>query len=194
MLDIETLGTGDNAAIVQIGAVLFDPLGVPEIVNANYVGGVISAPGTGYRANVNVRQQVSEGLCDWDTIAWWMTKTTDEARRRVFAGDRVNLYDALQGLTKFLGSWGQPAAYVWSDVDFDIRLLRQAYNRMGLDCPFSANSSPFRGLRDYRTIRAVGTVLGMAPPMFVGTPHDALDDAYHQATHTAAILRRLAGL
>jgi len=197
MFDIETLGTADDAPIVQIGAVLFNPFA--ELVDgsgaaAGQGGGIVSAPGTEF----NVPVEFDAAGADTDTLLWWFAQG-QQAQQRVFGRDlkRWRLADALVQLGSWSLSWGQPVDFWWSDMDFDLRMLRAAWARDVDDayvmcpCPFNTNR---RGVRDCRTMRAVGQMLGVEPPLFVGVEHDALDDAHHQATEVSNILRRISEL
>lgn len=195
--DIETLGGKDGAPIVQIGAVLFSPWGSPSDFGGGIAGapevGVISAPGTEFRRNVKLTDNDMQSAT-WATVQWWMTQTSDEARRRVFAEpERSPIRDALIAFKEWKMSWGVVPTYWWSDMDFDLRLMRQAYekNYMATACPFGSDEGPHRGVRDFRTLRWIGKALGVEQAPRVGVEHDALDDAYHQAYYVIKVLRAL---
>ena len=59
MLDLETLGTSSNAAIIVVGAIFFDPktgkTGVPFYQ-------IVKGP------------QDNNGIIDADTVLWWMAQ------------------------------------------------------------------------------------------------------------------------
>ena len=66
MLDLETMGTGPNAAITAIGAVKFDP-DKGEIVETFYF-------------KVNLESSVKQGgVIDASTVIWWLGQN-EEAR------------------------------------------------------------------------------------------------------------------
>jgi len=208
LFDLETIGGRDGAPIVQIGAVLFSPWGQPSDFDSSHKDllpadarpsavllpgdGVISAPGAEFRENVFV---CNEDLvaADWSTIRWWLTRTSDEARRRVFADDGRSkmLGTVLREFAFWCNSWGEAPTYWWSDMDFDLRLMRQAWAGMGIPCPFGTDGGPHRGVRDYRTLRWIGKALGIEQAPRVGVEHDALDDAYHQTYYAIRVLRHL---
>lgn len=198
LFDIETIGSRDGAPIVQLGAVLFSPFGSPvdfdqRAVEVEGGQGVISAPGSEFRMNVQVSSDALH-FADWATIKWWLLNTTDEARRRVFAEpERERLRDVLLKFATWSWGWGAQPTYWWSDMDFDLRLVRQAYRMEGEAdaCPFGSDGGPHRGVRDYRTLRWLGKSLGVEQAPRVGVEHDALDDAHHQAGYVIAVLRRL---
>lgn len=190
MVDLETLGTGDCAPIVQVGAVLFSPWGSPSDFAAGAHDaapgeGVVSAPGHEFEAKVELPTVV-----DPDTLRWWLVKAGRDAQLRVFSedlDDREELKDVLEALDAWSKSWGAEPKYWWGACDFDTRLLRQHRARLGLQHLDPKYSSA----RDYRTLRMVGKLLGVEEPPFVGVKHDALDDAMHQALHAVRILRTI---
>lgn len=198
MYDIETIGGRDGAPIVQLGAVMFSPwgstmdFGWPRLDGSEDVG-VISSDSTAFRANVRLTDQDLQ-TADWSTIEWWLTRPSELARRRVFAEpERIPLRGVLAQFADWVQSWGRNPKYWWSDLDFDCRLMRQAYDsvHMGDRCPFGTNNGPHRGVRDYRTLRWIGKSLGIEAAPRVGVDHDALDDAYNQAYYAIKVLRHL---
>ena len=196
MFDIETLGSANEAPIVQIGAVLFNPFA--EMVDgsgrgAGQGGGIISAPGTEFNRHVDFELDGAKQ----STLLWWFAQG-QQAQQRVFGRDlpRAAARDVLVNFAGWATTWGKPVDFWWSDMDFDLRMLRAAWARELGDpcwpCPFGSEDGPHRGVRDCRTMRAVGKLLGVEEVPFVGVEHDALDDAHHQAVETSNILRALA--
>jgi hypothetical protein len=200
LYDIETIGCRDGAPIVQLGAVLFSPWGDPADFGGVGRGvcdplgvGVISSPEGAFRMNVALGSDALH-FADWSTIQWWLTKPEQQARLRVFAEpERSPIRDVLHQFAMWVRSWGVEPLYWWSDLDFDCRLVRQAYSMEGLAslCPFGSNDGPNRGVRDYRTLRWIGKSLGVEQAPRVGVEHDALDDAFHQAYYAIKVLRHL---
>ncbi len=175
MLDIETLGTEDGAAIIQVGAVRFDLYG----------SGAIS-PDT-FSCHVHW-DSVNFGKIEPDTLQWWLQQDAD-VRSRVFAqGDAIALRACLRSLDAWVTRGGELLT-VWScPPNFDLRLLRQAYERCDMVYRF-----PFWKERDMRTVREV---FGMRAdrPEFEGDKHDALDDARFQAQYLMNIVRCVNGM
>lgn len=173
MVDLETLSTGDNAAIVQIAACMFDP--EEEL---------ISSPEGSFARYVRLDSK-NLGEIDGETLSWWL-KGDPAAMRRVFhQGPRITLNIALTHLRTWL-ELEEPDYYWANSPNFDLRILRQAYERCNKQYPI-----PFRKERDFRTLKAIGRRLGIEAPPFVGVPHDALDDCFHQANHAIMVLREL---
>jgi hypothetical protein len=74
MLDLETMGTSPNAAIVAIGAVKFDP-GTGEL-------------GGRFYQVVDLASSVAAGcVIDPDTVLWWMRQSPEA--RAMFDAPRV---------------------------------------------------------------------------------------------------------
>lgn len=169
MLDLETLGTGDNAAIIQIGAVRFGTAGLKPDNFARQVDW--NAPHFG-----NIEP---------DTLQWWLEQDP-VARTAVFSQANVrSLRDCLIDLDAWIAAQG-PFRHIWAcPPNFDLRLLRQACARCGVVYPF-----PFWKERDFRTIRSTVGVPGDVPK-FLGIKHHALDDARFQAEHLINILKRI---
>ena len=172
MLDIETLGTEDHAAIVQIGAVRFDI----------YSAGIIGPDQFSCQVDWD---SANFGKIEPGTLQWWLTQDADVRNRVFHQGGAVSLPRALAGLDKWVSDGGQMISCWTCPPNFDARLLRQAYLRCKMPYRF-----PFYKERDMRTIRETfGTIHDK--PEFVGDKHDALDDARHQAQWLINILRRI---
>jgi exodeoxyribonuclease VIII len=166
MVDLETLGNGNNSVIISIGAVKFDVLtGVSE--DTFYVV-------------VDPSSCVATGLeMDASTVVWWMSQTEDA--RAVFNDQtRVTLEEALQRFS----AWYPEGAALWGNgASFDNTILANAYRKVGVEQPWK-----FWDDRCYRTLK------NMSPPLFhqrMGTHHNALDDAIFQAEHAVKILDAL---
>ena len=168
MLDIETFGKSNEAAIVAIGAVKFTP-------EHQHIG-------ERFYVVVNPRSAECFGKMDADTVLWWMSKERTAARETMLATDMVDLPSALEAFAMWYGSddklpiWGNGAT-------FDNVVVKNAYEKCGMELPWSYNAD-----RCYRTIRALGHDV---PFTSVGTYHNAVDDATTQALHLMKIARRL---
>ena len=176
MIDLETMGTNTNAPIVVIGAVFFDPQ-TGEIGPVFYI--VISltdAMNTG-------------AVPDGGTIEWWL-KQSSEARAAILT-DQVKLKDALSRFREFINEYSdEKFVQVWSNgATFDNAILRTSYERLDIPCPWRYHND-----RDVRTIVELGKTIGFDARTtipFEGVPHNALDDARHQAKYVSAIWQKL---
>jgi hypothetical protein len=169
MVDLETMGTGPDAAIIAIGAVEFDP--------------VAGDTGETFYEVVSLESSVQGGgVIDPSTVIWWLGQSED-ARSAVRA-EGVHINIALIRFAEWLGRraladdlrlWGNGAG-------FDNVVLEAAYRRGLRHCPWH-----FWNNRCYRTMK------GMYPDVRAvrsGTHHNALDDAMTQAQHLIAIMQR----
>lgn len=166
MLDLETMSTLPNAAIVAIGAVAFD-LRKSELGNVFYS-----------RVSLNSAIE-SDGHMDPDTVKWWL-RQNDKARAEI-SQDGPTLEEALSGFKAWLEDntdtntvriWGNGAA-------FDNVILASAYRSIAMDPPWR-----FWNDRCYRTIKAMDPTV-KSPK--IGVSHHALDDARRQAQHMLMI-------
>ncbi|KQC24272.1 exonuclease [Escherichia coli] len=172
-VDLETMGTNPDAPINSIGGKFFDPatgeMG-PEFSKA-------------------IDLETSGGIIDRKTIKWW-AKRSREAQSAIFT-DEISLDVALRLFIEFIEkNSGGCFVQVWGNgANFDNVILRRSYERQGIPCPWLYYND-----RDVRTIVELGNAIGfdvrMAIP-FEGVPHNALDDARHQAKQVSAIWQRL---
>jgi len=160
MIDLETLATSTDAAILTIGAVKFDPFGrelkEPDM-DSFYC-----------RVDLDSCHELGLAVND-DTIAWWANQSK-EAKEEAFGEDnRIHIKDAFEQLYKFC--WG--AKRVWSNgAAFDVPICETVYKRIGKAIPWS-----FWQVRDVRTAFDLG-INPIRPPV---TAHHALEDAWNQA-------------
>lgn len=164
MLDIETLGTGRDAAIVSIGACRFDPT-TGEI---------------GATFHKKIKFDNAIGSIDAKTVLWWFEQE-DEARKALLEGTRYDIDYALSEFRKFCGD--SELEGLWSNgPTFDEMIMRDAYARRNQYWPVS-----FRTSRCVRTLSMLGRDLGIEYPKFEGVKHDALADAIAQAKFVSKI-------
>lgn len=161
-IDIETLSTRFDAAVLSIGAVPF-----------NRKTGKI---GTGYYAEIDIDESIKHGHVMGSTLAWWADQ--DAKARRVFSkqGTKRTMYDALQGLSDLIRQAHAPC--VWGHgATFDITILEHAYLRGG------NGLIPWWKYTNIRDVRTIIDAAGVDPYKMArkGTHHNALDDAAFQA-------------
>lgn len=175
MIDLETLSTRSDAAIISIGAVWFNAttqeVGHPWHVRIDMAGSIRSG-----------------GHADGDTVRWWL-RQSDAARASITEGCGNGIDDALQGLALYLrGVAPQKELCVWGNgADFDLPILASAYARASRALPWRYYNG-----RCLRTLRKL--LPHVEAPPFDGTPHNAAHDAHHQALHAIALLREVARL
>lgn len=170
-IDLETLSTRHDAAILSIGATQFDR-------NTGEIGDKF------YR-EVCIDSAIENGHVSGSTLSWWMQQS--ERARELFAETRwkLSLGGALNDLQVFVER--RPAAKVWGNgATFDITILEQAYAKSGRSAPWE-----YWNIRDLRTLVDAAEANGFdkASIPFEGTAHNALDDAVHQAKIASAAWR-----
>ncbi len=167
MINLETLGTRPNAVVIQIGAVLFEPVSGGKVLN-------------GKAFDRHVLVQDGSGTIDHGTLCFWLAEKSAARMGKALSERAVFLGRALEELVAWPmethglsweaveGVWAKPA-------DFDLPILKSAFAQFGMDVPW-----------DRRTTRCVNTLFSLVG----GTPevdwtglihHDARDDAVGQA-------------
>lgn len=166
MLDLETLSTKSDAAIIAIGVARFDQSGVLDT--------------QGWALD----ESEITGHVDPQTVYWWM-RQSDAAKRYSFTGKEKALVAAIE-LGKFLTGCDE----LWAnDPDFDVVVLRTWWDalrpKMG-KFPVS-----FRHNRSFRTIKALAPDCDLSE-CYIGTAHNPVDDAAMQARAVIKMRKHLA--
>jgi hypothetical protein len=163
-VDIETLATSNDAAVIAIGVAFFNADGVIE------------------KFDFPIMPDDWIGKIDNDTVSWWMQQS-DAARRATFGGS-YTAGGAAALITNLFGIHSPKT--VWAnDPDFDLTILRTWWAALkphaGAQPPFH-----FRQHRSYRTIKDLASRAGFVySPVSEGesTRHRAGDDAARQALY-----------
>lgn len=167
MIDLETLSTSSNAAIVSIGAVEFDE--ILGITNTFYV-------------NIDIQSCLNKGLeVSGSTIKWWM-KQDKEAKRALFT-DPVSLKEALIEFKTWIVA-GPKNIQVWGNgAAFDNVVLKNAYSKFNSEAPWHYTAD-----RCYRTMKCSFPNFDMDTTD--GVAHNALDDARWQAEYLLKLVEK----
>lgn len=167
MVDIETVGTAHNSAILSIAAVRFDSLSRSNRIET-------------LELLIDVDSCFQAGL-SWDegTMKWW-SKQSPEAQFKAFDQQpRLDLSSALDQLTQFISN----SSRLWCQgMNFDPVILESAYIATGKFLPWK-----YWQWRDSRTLMSMLQDL----PKKDGTAHDALYDAVWQAKIVQECIKRL---
>lgn len=173
MIDLETMGKDSNAAIIAIGAVMFDP--EQDILGETF-----------YRVVSLEDSMRNGGTVSASTIMWWMVQS--EAVRMDIVSEKGNgIHAVLDGLSCWLDYktdgdrrnlrvWGNGAA-------FDNVILANAYRNAEMNVPWE-----FWNDRCYRTMKSMHPSIQIERS---GTHHNALDDAISQANHLMRIIHAM---
>lgn len=176
MVDLETLGTGQDAAILIIGACKFD---IRDGEPAHH--------GT-FEVRIEWEDAFIRRRVDAATVQWWLQQEEDARQVLVNPSYAVTTKEALVQLAEFIDGDYQP---VWSNgATFDIAILENAYAQFDMMPPWKYNSP-----RDVRTlVHLAEDVVRREDFPFEGTPHNALHDALHQAKYVSAMWMALKGM
>jgi DNA polymerase III epsilon subunit-like protein len=177
MVDLETLGTAPNAAIIQLGAVKFALEG-PEVV-AQRVPGVVD---NFFEATVAAQSAIfAGGSVDPDTVAWWRQRP--EQTRAVVESDAERLCVVLSRFAHWLGD----VEALWAHgASFDVPILESAFRSLGLSVPWR-----YTKVRDTRTLFWAAESLSNWKRPRRETAHTALADAVAQAEDVRQAWRAL---
>ena len=160
MVDLETVSLENNAALLSMGACIFDKHKVLET----------------YYEKISLDSCIERGLhVSSDTIGWWATQD-ESVRAEAFSGTK-ELCNVLQGftywLTKNKSYIEEPVAMWGNGAVADNVWLKSAFTACHLEAPW-----------DYKRDRCYRTAVAMLSPMEWVQPtvrHMPLDDAIAQA-------------
>lgn len=169
VIDLETLGTGQDCVIVSIGAVIFNRA---------------DAPGTyidEFEVKIDIENQPGR-VIDPGTLKWWLKDDMEDARKAAFnvpKKEQVRLGLALKQLEDFMKKYH--LGEMWGcSPSFDMVILQHAYRQHGVELPM-----PFWKWSCIRTIESFfygeNTRKEGGANWLGGTAHDALDDCYMEA-------------
>jgi len=202
MIDTETLGIGDDAVILSIGAVAFNPYADDLYTLPGAAGAAPrTSPGSArtFHRGIDIFSQLMDGRnIEQGTVDWWRTQSP-EAMTSQMNLDRKLLPDALTELFSFIevhasdndGVWAMPPA-------FDLGKIKHAAKVFGIIVPWSHRQEV-----DVRALRHVSKLVRNAPwiapapampavePVRNGVYHSALDDAIYQAGIVQWTIRNL---
>ena len=155
MVDCETLDIGERPVLLSIGAVVFNDQQIQDY----------------FEYFINKETAISEGFTvSQSTLDWWDQQDPD-ARAYVFNGEG-DIQEALKALVQFYEL--NECTEIWSKGSLaDIRWINNALDYFGIERPWK-----------YYKEFCFRTLLKSVPKFdmpFVGMPHNALDDAIHQA-------------
>lgn len=152
MIDLETLGLSNDAAIMSVGAVCFDHAG--NTIDQFYEE-------VGAASNLALGRTI-----DPSTLQWWLENDAEEIIRLMSYDGSI--IDAVQNFREWV-SVHDPVC-VWScGTDFDISILNS----------FGGMPWAYHQAMDYRTIRNTLGFFVPNPPVREGM-HNALSDAEYQ--------------
>jgi len=154
MLDLETMGISHDAAIVAIGAVLFNETGIKD----------------SFYQTIDLRSSADFGEIDASTVLWWMSQS-DAAKKDIIEAE-CDIFVALERFS----IWIPDYVNVWGNgADFDNVILANAYKTLNMTVPWS-----YHGNKCFRTVKSMNPKPNIER---LGIHHNALDDATYQANY-----------
>lgn len=177
MMDLETLSTAKNAAIIEIGLVRFNLNG--EIEDA------IKIP-------VNPMSSIRYGLdVQSETLGWWAGQD-EKVQRKVLVNSfskGLDLKDALIQMNQFLST--SKKVYLWGNGVFSDNVwIDNAMESCGL--------KPAYTFRSHMCVRTIATLFkGLLARdfkkeiEFAGSQHDSIDDAKHQIKYLTRYIKEV---
>ena len=168
MLDLESLGTRPDCAILTLGAVKFNPFKPDDFGDSLYF-------------RIDVDEQLALGReVQEDTLRWWASQAKDVREEALGTEGRVSLETMYKDLNRFCvgveNIWCQGPA-------FDIVILENIYRQMGWPTPWQ-----FWQIRDSRTLFGVH---GDPREKNKAGLHNALEDCISQAQGVQAVYHAL---
>ena len=173
MVDLETLGTVGDAAILSIGAVKFD-IDSDNIDDDGFYASI------SVDSNLEAKRRIQE-----DTLIWWIKQSAEA--QTVFHEEKQTLGDALDGFADWLGPDTSKICLWANGADFDLPMLQHAYVQRGQEVPWA-----FWNNRCYRTYKNLPHARQVNFKR-EGVHHNALADALYQAKHLQLIQRVVSG-
>ncbi len=167
MIDVETLGTRTDAAIMQIGAVFFEPVSGGKILNGDKA------------FNRFITFQDGVGSIDHGTLCFWLQEKSAARLGENLQKNSMTLAEALQEFMQ----WPKTIDMTWENIqgvwakpaNFDLSIITSAFAKFGMQPPWDH--------RKTRCARTLFEITGGEPEIdWTGfVHHDALDDAVGQA-------------
>jgi len=177
MIDLETMSTDSNAAIIAIGAVYFD----------RFTG----ATGAEFYRVIDLQSCVDNDMHVSESTQQWWSNQSEEARAIFNHPNKTTIKQALLEFNYFVNhNTGFEQVQVWGNgASFDCVILGNAFKRFDFVTPWK-----FWNDRDVRTVVELGqSYFNFYPKRdmpFTGVRHNAVDDAKHQVKYVHAILTR----
>lgn len=168
MVDLETMSTKNDAAIMSIGAVKFWLNVSQDEFSSEQL----------FYATIDLKSSQDAGLhIDADTIKWWL-RQDKEAQVSL-----MGYMNPLKRVLELFNEWFPMDAYIFGNGStFDNVILRSAYDHVKLPYP-----NTYHYDMCYRTLAAMSDI---PFPKFEGTKHHSLHDAMTQTKHLMAILKK----
>jgi hypothetical protein len=160
MIDIETMGTGNNPVMIQLAGVYFN----------RYTGEL----GDEFCKSIDMEDCLANGFeKDPKTEMWWSEQNQDVLKAILDAGEPTK--SVMQAFSKF-GCHND--INIWSHATFDFVIVQHYLNH------FNLRYMPFRNARDIRTLVDLSGIDLDNYDWSKGKTHNALDDCKFQIAYS----------
>lgn len=165
MIDIETMGLGHNAAMIQLAGVYFDPL-------------------TGETGEEFCQNLSLENCLEWgfevtaSTEQWWREQNQDVLNEILSNAKPVR--DVINQFTSFI----RDAQKIWSHAIFDFVIVQNYLKK------FNLKPMPHKGAMDIRTLVYLSGI-DLDSYDWSAKTHNALDDCKFQIRYCSDAMRML---
>lgn len=165
MIDIETMGTGPNAVMIQLAGVYFD----------RKTGQL----GAEFCQSLSIEDSLTLGFeKDLSTENWW--KEQDQSVLENILSTALPVWKVLMAFNIFRAD----ANFVWSHATFDFVIVQNHLKKVGLA------QIPHKTARDIRTLVDLSGI-NLKAYDWTKKTHNALDDCKFQVQYCVDAMRRL---
>lgn len=172
MMDIETMGTGADAAVISVELCVFDP-------KTGEVGAKAE-----FHSTFGAMRDIGRKF-EPDTVKWWMQQDS-EAQQGLFRDDAdVDAGVFCRKIGRWIENIGEPRHLrIWAkDPTFDVMIMRSLFERCEVKW-----TGRFWHEYSVRTMLLMGKALKIDDVERVGFAHGALNDAVHQAKQVMNVM------
>jgi hypothetical protein len=173
MVDLETLGQRPGCGITEVAWGLFNDF--------------VITPKEGYDIKellIHPEQSLLYGFdIDPETIKWWIEKMQGLPAGRNSSRPNATFPQILAELaSQWDEHWYAGVRNVWcKGLDFDIPILKAAFDRLGVERPILLREQNFRNWRCFRTLKATSDFESTSKNFFVSAASVASDIPPHVA-------------
>jgi hypothetical protein len=161
MIDLETLSTTPQTAVVSLGAYYFNPF--------------TKERGPTFYMILDLQDQIDKGReISASTLKWWMGQ--EDAAKTIFHEKAKPTIEVLNTFVQWFTATNK-TAFVWGNGStFDISIMENLFRDYGVKIPWGYNK-----VMDLRTFKRFCAPEGSKVLIKSGVKHNALDDAQGQA-------------
>lgn len=171
MIDIETLATTPNAAVLSIAAIRFN-------MKKNYQNVKSPEELDVFYKKISLESQPNREIND-DVLLWWSKQKQQLVEDTFSADNRVDLKSAIMEFNQ----WASGSNRYWSKGSiFDFPILESCNKQFNLANPWQ-----------YYEVHDARTVFNLVPDIVMKNPqaHNALYDCFYQILQLQKILQKL---